>query len=52
MFFSIISVCVETGTPAVEIFTGALKCPHTLFLPLSFALAVPNALTNRTGGRR
>lgn len=46
VFFSVISVCVETGTPAVEIFTGALNCPHTLFLPLPFALALLNALTN------
>lgn len=46
VFFSVISVCVETGIPAVEIFTGALNCPHTLFLPLPFALALLNALTN------
>lgn len=50
--FSVISVCVETGTPAVEIFTGALKCPpHTPF-SLSFALALPIAFTNSKSDRR
>lgn len=52
VFFSVISVCVETGTPAVEIFTGALNCPHILFLSLPFALALLNALTNSKSDRR